>query len=404
MPVGMLFPLLILAVPLTDPETLAAQAVVDHPSLSAQQAQTQALQAQVQAADAWMDPMLSVELSNLSVRTGDLSHPMSGVQLRFSQTLPAPGLSAAQVQVAEQSVAVAALQEQEAALQLQVAVHGLWWRVALAQHLETLTVEQIQRTEELAEVVRTRYETGQTGQSAVLRMTLLHDRLVDDQAELAAQQVQGRAALHGVVSAPVEADFALPAQALAAPKELSPPSAWDRPALEGLWQQEALSASKAELAVAQGRPDVSVWAGYRVRTQAVAGDDLASVGVSVPLPHGSRERARAQAEQARLEGSAAASQALALEEQLLAQAQGALSRWQRAEEKARIYETELLPAARAVLETTRNDYQLGRADFASLYEAEVALLNLERAHAAALAETFLQRAQIAGLTGLWETQ
>jgi hypothetical protein len=56
----------------------------------------------------------------------------------------------------------------------------------------------------------------------------------------------------------------------------------------------------------------------------------------------------------------------------------ALARWQRAWYKAVRYETELVPAQRGTLDSALASYRVGRAEFESLYRAEVELLGFER--------------------------
>ena len=50
--------------------------------------------------------------------------------------------------------------------------------------------------------------------------------------------------------------------------------------------------------------------------------------------------------------------------------------------------------------TSRADFSVGRADFASLFEAEVALLDLDRALIAADVQTHLEAATALGVLGI----
>ena len=56
-----------------------------------------------------------------------------------------------------------------------------------------------------------------------------------------------------------------------------------------------------------------------------------------------------------------------------------VANWKRSAQKARTYRKDLTPAARLTLDATFASYQVDRADFASLFQAEVQLLNFERA-------------------------
>ena len=141
---------------------------------------------------------------------------------------------------------------------------------------------------------------------------------------------------------------------------------------------------------------------YRLRTvdtPADDGTDFFSAGISVPLPIASTgaSRSRAAAKLAARDGARArlAAEVDAIDADLTA----AEASWARAWEKSRHYAERLIPAARSALETTLNEFAVDRAEFSSLYEAEIDLLELERAHVSAVVETHLQRAIVRALTG-----
>ena len=76
------------------------------------------------------------------------------------------------------------------------------------------------------------------------------------------------------------------------------------------------------------------------------------------------------------------------------------ARWARAFEQAVEYRDNLTPDARATLETSLSDYTVDRADFATLFEAQVALLDLERTLLTSTAETRIQAAAADATTGV----
>ncbi len=138
---------------------------------------------------------------------------------------------------------------------------------------------------------------------------------------------------------------------------------------------------------------------HRIRTQQPEGTDLVSVGLSAPLPFNSRKRAEGMASGHLEAASAARAQYEAALDQLEASLTSTHARWTRAADKAHTYETVLIPAAEATLETTLSDFRVDKAGFSSLYEAEVDLLTLERAWLVAAAETHIQRAETRALIG-----
>jgi len=76
-----------------------------------------------------------------------------------------------------------------------------------------------------------------------------------------------------------------------------------------------------------------------------------------------------------------------------------LAGWRRAFRKARAYRDSLMVTAHRALDATFAAYQVGRAEFASLYQAELQLLAFEKAARMAEAETALAQAAIETLVG-----
>jgi outer membrane protein TolC len=122
------------------------------------------------------------------------------------------------------------------------------------------------------------------------------------------------------------------------------------------------------------------------------GTDQVSAGISIPIPWGSAKRSRAD-RAAQLQAARGGRARLAAElDRIESELEAIHARWTRAAEQAVAYRERLTPAARATLETSFSDYTVGRADFAALFEAEVALLDLERTLLAATVQTHIQAA------------
>lgn len=392
----------------TPPSLLALQqqALQTHPSLEILRRQEHALRTQATAAGVWADPILTVEYSNVPLATLTLTeNPMSGLQLRAQQTLRPPGWSPQQRRVGEHRADVAGWQVAEARNRLQATIAQTWWMLEQTHQLEGITQQQLARTEESLVAVRVRYETGGTGQYAVLQLEVLRDRLQDELGDFDQARVSLLAALRAASGvSDLRFDPTNTVKAIPPP----PQADWiavaqqNRPLLHQLEARLKTEQHVETLARIEGRPDLTVWAGYRLRSVQTAtdpGTDLVSAGVSVPIPAGSRQKARA-------EQAAAASRALAIQAelqdtrlQIQAGMETVYTRWVRAAEKASTYEQRLIPKARATLETTRADFAVGRADFASLFEAEIALLDLERARIRAVILTHLQQAEAMVILG-----
>lgn len=389
------------------PEPLVAQALASSPSVQSMRHREQALHERAAVAGAWPDPMLAIEYSNAPTSTLGLSdHPMAGLQLKVSQTLRPPGWSQSSRSVLDHKAEASAQAVAESELGLARMVRRSWWMLVRARVLRAVTEEHLARTEELLEAARIRYETGAVGQHAVLRLEVLRDRLGDELGEFDRLDAELTAALEEALAAEDSRAFETPTTVL----PVAPPDEADwialaeehRPLIAKLLAEQSAAEEAARTARLEALPDPSVWAGYRVRTVQTdtdPGTDLVSVGVGLPIPTGSGRRSGGARAAALEEASAARAMREAALDAIAADIATVQARWSRAWHKAATYDEALIPRARAALETTRSDFAVGRADFASLFEAEVALLDLERARVVAAVDTHIQRAEAAAVLG-----
>lgn len=391
-----------------EPAKLAYEAIEANPTLEAMRARTSELSALAGAAGTWSDPVIGVEYSNAPVDTFALDdHPMTAVQFQAQQTLPPWGWSRLREEVAESRVLESEHALAEAKTQLRREVFDLYWRLTLSRMLEAVTREHVAWAEDLLEALRARYETGRAGQNEVLRLQVLGDRLRDDLGDFARADRVLSAALSRTLSRE-------PDSAFSTPPDLAPLSVGDsvsewvalaraeRPELQRLEESIRTAEKSAQLARVEGWPDVSVWMKYRVRTihtDQDDGTDQVSAGISIPIPWGSAKRSLAE-RAAQLEAARAGRARLAAElDRIESEAESIHARWTRAFEQAVAYREHLIPDARAALETSYADYTVGRADFATLFDAETTLLDLERTLFSSAAETHMQAAAADAMIG-----
>jgi outer membrane protein TolC len=274
--------------------------------------------------------------------------------------------------------------------------------------LREVTAAHLALTDDLLGSVRVRYETGKTGQHAVLRLEVLSARLSDDLGDFDRQDQILVASLGRILARDDAGTFDTPTEV--APRALgdSDPDNWlaealaERPSLGAIDARIAAEQAGATFAKVDGRPDPSVWIGYRMRfvdTPTDPGTDFASAGVGVPIPLGSGRASRGERNARFAAASRLTSERSYTEDRIRAEATIVHSRWDRAYTQAMTYADTLLPGARATLDTTRTEFALGRADFASLYQAEVELLQLERTLISATIETHLQAVDASALIG-----
>ncbi len=401
------FPMTVFAV--DDPEILGEEAIRANPGLEAMRARSRELSELANVAGTWKDPMVGVEYLNAPVDSFAIDEsPMSGIQFKIEQNLPELGWSQASRDVADLRVNVSEYETAESEFQLRRDVEVLFWKLTLSNLLEDVTEEHLLITRELLRSVRARYEVGKVGQNAILRLTVLSERLKDDLGDFEKAERALSAGLSRTLARPAESHFDTADEIFAVPVA-GTASSWietakdKRPALARIREQVNVQRSSAELARISTRPDVNVWMKYRYRdvnTPIDDGTDFVSLGVSVPIPWGSRKKGLGE-EAAHLQGERGARARLAatidtIESDLIS----IDASWSRAFEKASTYHEELLPTARATLDSTLSDFSVGKADFASLYEAESELLDLEKTYLTAAIETLVQRAAARAAVGV----
>lgn len=390
------------------PDAVAEAVLAANPELGALEARVSALEHSAAQAGVWPDPVASVENSNVPLETPyPGGHPMAGLQFRLQQTVPFPGKTRARTAVAEARVLTAREALAERRNRLAGMVRDLYHQLALVRQLRKVTERHVALVGELVTVVRARYETGGAPQHDLLQLAVLRDRLGDDLGEFTRRDREIAAALVALVhlpsGTPVETPEVTPLPP--EPPALAPLvecAAASRPLLQELGAEARTADADAERAEVERRPDVTLWLGYRYRRPSGAdrGQDLYTAGVSIPLPWFWNDRRwgqRAQQERA-LSRSFEAERAARLDE-VRGRLDGALARWRRAEEKARVYEEQLAPAQRRALESALASYRVGRAEFATLYRAELELLDFERGSRTARADAARAAIEVATLSG-----
>lgn len=387
---------------------LVDEAVARNPGVEAMRYRTRELRELAEISNTWADPNVSVEYLNAPVDSFSISDvPMAGVQFKLQQRLPEWGWTRAAKKVAEHGVQRSRHARAEAEVQLGRSVETLYWKLALSRLLEEVTREHLARTLELIRAVRVRYEVGKTGLNALLRLDVLRDRLQDDLGDFKRAERRLSAGLARALARAPESRFETLTVVEAIPPE-GDVQVWieyakqHRPELAVIREEIKQQEEAAALSRIRVRPEVDVWVKYRLRTfesPTDDGTDFFSAGVSVPIPWGSRKRGLGgEAASLAARDGARARLAAALDE-IEAELIAADASWRRAAEKSATYRETLIPSAVAALETTLSDFSVGKAEFSTLFEAEVDLLVLERAYLSATIETHLQRAAARALIG-----
>lgn len=379
---------------------LADMALAANPSIRAIADRVSALEQKVRQAGAWLDPSISAEYSSMPIDDPvPGQHAMSGIQLMLRQTFHWPGKISAREAKAEQRVRQERLTLAEQRVQLRASVKRAYYRLALARQLRDVTRKNVQLVSDLVEVVRVKVEAGVAAQHELLRLRVLVGRLQDDLKSFDRDEVSLSAAINATLHRALDLPLPTPAQIVVAEPNADAATFAQRaekarPLLKRYTAVHDTHVASARRAQREGYPDITVWAGYRVRTQAGAdpGRDFVSLGLSVPLPlsYDSRSRSESRHDE-RLAAAALQDRAAALDG-IRSDLSRAVADWKRAVQQARTYRKELIPEARMSLDAVYSSYRVGRADFTSLLQAEIELLGFERT--ARIAEAAAAQARV----------
>ncbi|MCA9672594.1 MAG: TolC family protein [Myxococcales bacterium] len=366
-----------------------------------------ALEQRVRKAGAWLDPQVAVEYSNMPIdawRPG--THPMAGIQFKLQQTFFFPGKVGLREDVGRGRVRETRAALDEVKLQLSALVKRAYYKLVLVRHLRVVTEQHIKLVDQFTDAVRIKYVVGKAGQQDYLRLKVLAKKLRDDLKNFARDE--------HALSATIDAALHRPATPIVTPGALAPVAApkvtaarlaeranQHRPDLRQRSEVSRTRRIAARSAAREGYPDFTAWLGYRLRIESGAdsGTDFIGLGISVPIPFWYDRRAGSD----RRENEALARAALAGRAAALDRIRGALgrelARWRRAYQKALSYEKSLMPLAHKALDATFASYQVDRADFAALYQAELQLLDFERVIRRARVATWIARTNVEALVG-----
>lgn len=390
-----------------DPGVLADRALQANPALEAIEHRIDSLRHEAEAAAAWSDPVLSVEYSNVPWDAWVLDDsPMSGVQLKLQQRLTLPGKNERRRRVIEGRSRVQLWQLEETKNRLRAMVKSTYWRLALVRQLRGITTRHIDLVGQMLETVRVKYQVGKVGQHDLLTLDVLRNKLEDDLGDFDRKDRELTAALNAAMHRDATTPIETPAEISAVESETSAARLLEaarehRPRLKGLRARAGWHRAAAEQASYERWPDVTVWAGYRMRAGAGAdpGTDFVSLGLAVPLPFDYTGSAASTSERHLASAGAEEASYRAEVDRIGAELEASLAAWERAADKATTYHQSLIPQANRTLEATLAAYRTGRADFALLYQAELRLLEYERAARSAAAATRIEKATVEALVG-----
>ena len=388
-------------------ESLLIEARGHNPEIAAAHAEGDAAEQRIAPAGVLEDPMLEAGVVNVPLPVSFRSDDMTMKMLWLSQKLPFPGKRELRRSVARADAASVSYAAGELVNRIfrdvRVAYEELW----LAQTSQRLVNQTLVTMRQLVSMTAARYAVGQATQSDALQAQVEVVRLQQELLRVDQEQSMRQSELARLLgrqgdNSPIVPTPGVLLELPASPQALTDTAQDERPQLKSL----AALMDKSDQALALARreyyPDFEVRLGYGQREptlQGVPRDDMITLTVAVNLPLWRKSRLDPRVAEARAMQRQALSMAenQRLETRAGIEQQLAVERHQRA--SALLYRSTSIPQANAAFESALVAYRIGRVDFRTLLEGQMAVYETSLGEANAIAAHNKAIAELDLLTG-----
>ncbi len=359
-------------------ESLLDHARAQSPELATMRLEADAAAQRIQPAGAWADPMLRVELEDITkngsgARLDLLPNRVGAAKYTVIQPLPAWGKRDLRRDVASADALQAKARAAAAWSELAARIKTVYAQSYLAAGTERLTLEILDLNSRLEQIAQARYAGGLASQQDAIRAQLEQTALRSELIALDSERRQLRARMNALLARDGAAPLAEP-QAL---RPLPAPAALDAAALARRTQEASplLLAEEARLRGAEKNRDLTLRNRYPDFQVGVSPTQMGSriatwglmVEMNIPLQQGSR---RSQEREAEAMVGAARSRTQARANQLLGELGENLAGIEAARRAEVLVATQQLPQSELSLRSALAAYENGKVDFASLLDAQ----------------------------------
>jgi len=363
---------------------LLDKAMRANPEISSLEFQIEALNEKEIFVQKLMDPMLAIEYSNVPYNTWKLDeNPMSGIQLKLKQTIPFPGKNSKRKAVVESEGQIKIHELDELKLQLKDKVKKAYYQLGLNRELKVVSLKHIALLEDLIKTMINKYEIGKSAQSDILRMTLMKEKLLDDLEDFKQKESEIQATLNSVLNRDVRTFISTESLNLNFDLDLDnllKTAIQNRPLLKKIEETSKMKRLVFKLAQRERMPDLTLWAGYRIRKDigTMENIDFASLGFSFPIPLDMKGRTKAKMNNAKFMEKGVDEKYKNVVNKISEMLIMATSGLERQKNKISNYNINLIPDAEKVFHSELSSYTTGRANFADLYQAQLQLIQFEK--------------------------
>ena len=358
-------------------EDLLAWAEQHNAELVALQHESEAAAARVQSAGALPDPVLRIELQDITRDNTEspslLPSQVGSTKYTVLQTLPLWGKRELRSDIARAEIDQAKSRRLSLSSELSSRI-----KTDFAQHYQTyratlLTREMLQLLRDLERVVQTRYANGLAPQQDVIKAQLEQTALRAELITLDTEQHHARTRINSLLNRSATAELAEPRALRPVPRdaELDSEKLLDRaqrtnPALLAQAAQITVAESTQQLIKKNRYPDLTLGISPIQRSNRIASWDF-MVEFNIPLQQSTR---RSQETEASAMFAAATVRKQAIASQVRGELDQALTGLEGARAQEDLLKHSLIPQAELTFQSALAGYQTGKVDFATLLEAQ----------------------------------
>lgn len=387
---------------------VVSEALRSNPEIQAALKEKQAAQHKIAPAGALDDPMLEAGVINLPTDSWrfdreDMTMKMIGLSQRF----PFSGKR-------ELRRDVAARDAESVGHGFRETVNRVLREIKIAYYDLTLAVESQRLMEknravlgQLLKVTESRYAVGQGTQADVLKAQTQFTKMLDELLRLDRERAMAEAEIGRLLAR--HGDFTLALPALPAPADapfvleiLQKTALQQRPQLLALQSIVTRSDRALELARKESLPDFDVKFAYGQRDNSSFGmkrSDMVSLTVAMNLPVWRETKTEPRIAEAAAMRGQALDMLHAQQHEVETKLHHQIATAQQTLKSLRLYERDILPAARLTLEAALAAYRVNRVDFMTLLDNQMSVFNFEIGSATALVGHHKALVEIDFLTG-----
>jgi outer membrane protein, heavy metal efflux system len=354
-----------------------------NPRLQALQSAAMAATARAPEASTLPDPTFQFGIMNFGVPNLNADMAMSmAPSVQLSQMVPFPGKLSLKGDIAEYASRMAGSQAEEAWWGVRQNASSLFYDLYSLDHRIEVMRGTLSLLKDFQEVAKAMYTAGTGRQSDVLRADVEVARLDGDIQAMEARRRAQAARLNALLNLPAVTPVAPPVLG-ALPLDVPDQSTlvgWanaSRPLLDRGRLGVAQADTRVRLAHKQIWPNFMLGVSYGQRDRGNGAERMASAMIGFDLPIHAAKRQYAARDEASAMAELARSELMNLEAMVDARIGELLAELDRARSLTALYRDEVIPEARATVESAFSSYRVGRVDFATLVDAQMTVNRFE---------------------------